>query len=120
MTCVLDRPRFCWLCRARGRCRAAFAEVPANVKAPDPRPWRQRFWARLGFGECRAPYIEDREGFAPGCGDSSVHFDVDWRDRLRLLVSGRLAVSIAHKMDALPRRWESAAAMSVLPPGAAE
>jgi hypothetical protein len=76
-----------------------------------------RFWRRLGFGvaHCKRP-DEDREGFAPGYGCSEVYLWLPWRERLRVLISGKAMVEMLHQTDVMPGRWESVSAFKVLPP----
>ncbi|MEQ9131088.1 MAG: hypothetical protein RJQ08_13730 [Salinisphaeraceae bacterium] len=85
--------------------------------ADDKRTWRQRFWAWLGFGPCEPP------GFRPDPAYSAVHLvtearvRLDWRDRLRVLVSGRLLMVTTTKTQPRVKRTESASSVGVLPPG---
>lgn len=77
-------------------------------------------WQRLGFGRCRAPRPEEdeyAEGFAPSWLVTGVVCHLDWRDRLRVLVSGNLHVECALKTDVVVERSRSTSAVSVLPPG---
>jgi hypothetical protein len=77
-----------------------------------------KLWARLGFGEkvARFPGPDVVEGFAPGNFHTAISFDVPWADRLRLLVSGRLAVGVAVRMDLVPKRIATIGAFGILPP----
>ena len=76
-------------------------------------------WQRLGFGTCSTPDmddLEDVEGFAPAYLESVNISVLDWRDRLRVLVSGKVMVVIAAKTDVVVRRAMSRGKISVLPP----
>lgn len=78
-------------------------------------------WHRLGFGECSAPHLEDDQfddRFAPGQISTSVYGVLDWRDRLRVLISGRIKTATAIKTDVVVVQSYSECAFSVLPPGA--
>lgn len=103
--------------------------VPNNITFDaaagyDP-PWPMRLWRRLGFRMARATRdIEDdaeerarADGFVPGYLITRTVATIDWRDRLRLLVSGRLEVEVATQTDVLVRKSRSSADIGVLPPG---
>jgi hypothetical protein len=82
---------------------------------------RDRFWSWLGFGECRAPRPEQDEqapGFAPSWFIVGTRASLDWKDRIRLLISGKLMVEQAIKTDVPIARSRSTSAISVLPPRA--
>lgn len=69
----------------------------------------------LGFGRAKAM---PPAGFKGEYGASTMVWPMTWRDRLRVLISGKIMVDIAHLFDKGPRRWESTASFSVLPPNA--
>lgn len=75
-------------------------------------------WQRLGFGACAAPYLADED--FPDMAQSRMVTDVvvnlSWPDRLRLLISGRLMVSIAQKTDVIVGRCVSKSKVGVLQP----
>jgi hypothetical protein len=48
---------------------------------------------------------------------TGVYGRFDWRDRLRLLVSGNIYVEINIKTDVAVMKCSSTSALSVLPPG---
>jgi hypothetical protein len=66
--------------------------------APDTRNWFQRLLART-FPAKLAPRLEDKEGWAPGYMITEVVASLDWRDRLRVLVSGKVHVSTSTRTD---------------------
>lgn len=83
-------------------------------------PRRRTIWQRLGFGRARAPRPEADEyleGFAPSWFVVGTYCHLDWRDRLRVLISGNLHVEQAVKTDVLIGRSRAHSAVSVLPPG---
>lgn len=88
---------------------------------PARRSLWDRFWRRLGFGAVFVPAPEDDaaigEGFAPGRLVVRVVTVLDWRDRLRLLVSGRLFSFVSVQTDKIVVRARSEAKTGVLPPG---
>jgi hypothetical protein len=59
--------------------------------SPLPRSWWQRIVSRL-FPSKPTPYLEDREGWAPGYICTYVDVRFDWVDRLRVLVSGKVRI----------------------------
>jgi hypothetical protein len=82
----------------------------------------QRFslWRCLGFGECRALRPEEdelTEGWAPSWFAVGTKAHLDWRDRLRVLISGNLHIDHAIKTDAIINKSRATSAISVLPPG---
>jgi hypothetical protein len=66
--------------------------------APDSRNWWQRLLGRM-FPAKLAPRLEDKEGWAPGYMITEVVARLDWRDRLRVLVSGKVHVSTSTRTD---------------------
>lgn len=56
-------------------------------------------------------------GFAPGEFGTSVVVYLDWRDRLRMLVSGLLRVEVRTATDCVVERAKSRSVVYVLPPG---
>lgn len=74
-----------------------------------------RFYRWCGFGRCRAtPPQQSFKG--AGHGGSNQVFQLTVADRLRILVSGKVMVDMAHTLDVVPKFWYSTAAFSVLPP----
>lgn len=80
-----------------------------------------RIWRWLGFGmgnrwdmvEWRC---EEEPGFAPGAliTDTVVH--LDFLDRLRVLIGGRLRIEVSTKTDVLVKKSKSMSAVGVMPP----
>lgn len=92
--------------------------MPTNTMAPDPRTLLQRFWSWLGFGWAHVERPDDDvPGLAPGYMMSETEMGLDWGDRLRVLVSGRLHSQVVTQTDVMPRRMVSTSAVKVLPPG---
>lgn len=88
--------------------------------APDPRPqWKQwlqqKLFPRQHFGPVFEPY--DDPAWAPGECSTHVHITACWRDRLRLLISGRCEVQIRMRTDVPVGRIESRSNFTVQPPG---
>lgn len=52
--------------------------------------YRRTIWDRLGFGRAFVEAPEDSEEFAPGCLTTDSTIVLDWKDRLRVLLSGRV------------------------------
>ena len=80
---------------------------------------RPTIWERLGFGACLAPRPdadEHAEGFEPSWIVCTTHVHLDWRDRLRVLVSGHLMVDLALKTDVPVKRHSASSVMGVMPP----
>ena len=84
--------------------------------ARSPRSFSDRLWSRLGFGMCHVPAPEDTEGFAPSYIVTGVISQLDWRDRIRALVSGKIMVETHTKTDVIVGKMESVSRISVLPP----
>lgn len=84
--------------------------------AADNRPLWKRWLSRL-FPQQYLPIPEDLEGFAASYMVTGVVAHLDWKDRLRVLVSGNLRVEIQTKTDVIVTTMVSTSLMSVLPPG---
>jgi hypothetical protein len=84
----------------------------------DDRTLLERFVDRL-FPARHLDIPEDLEGFAPSYMVTGVFARLDWQDRLRLLVSGKLHVEIRTKTDVIVSKMVSQSVVYVLPPGAA-
>lgn len=81
----------------------------------DTRPLWKRLLSRLF--PMRQPTIpEDLDGWAPAYMQTHVVANLDWRDRLRVLVSGRLHVQTNTKTDVNVERMQSWSAVYVEPP----
>ena len=59
---------------------------------------------------------EDLEGYAPSYIVTRVVSHLDWKDRLRVLWSGRLAVETQTKTDVVVNKMVSQSVVYVLPP----
>ena len=75
-------------------------------------------WERFGFKDCGAPDLRDEDfpdmAQCRMVTDCIVH--LDWPDRIRLLISGKLRVAIAHKTDVIVGRCVSKSNVSVMRP----
>ena len=82
----------------------------------------ERLTRWLGFGQARVQppddWTDDTESavFAPGYLISETRILFDWKDRIRILISGKAMVSMATRTDVLVSRSESISSCSVLPP----
>lgn len=83
--------------------------------AADTRPLWQRLLSRL-FPTGRVEIPEDLEGWAPSYMQTHTVCMLDWRDRLRVLVSGKLHVQTNTKTDVSVGRSQSWGAVWVEPP----
>lgn len=78
---------------------------------------RKGIWHWLGFGTCAASLDEENNpGFAPGYFSTETVLVLNWKGRLRVLVSGLVMVSVASKTDVLVKKSVSVSAFSVMPP----
>lgn len=86
--------------------------------APDPMPrWRRWLQQKLFPQQYLAPADEDGDpDFAPGEAMSTHVVTVDWKDRMRLLVSGELKIETRHRFDVPVRRMKSRGQFNVSPP----
>jgi hypothetical protein len=76
-------------------------------------------WRALGFGTCAAPRpgeLAEHPDWAPSWFIITTRARLDWRDRLRVLVSGNLCIDQAVKTDVPIARSRSTSAISVEPP----
>ncbi len=77
-------------------------------------------WERLGFGRAFVPLdsfeTDETDDVAAITTDSVLN--LDWLDRIRVLVSGRVSVFSRIKTDVIVSRAETRSACRVLPPGA--
>lgn len=71
-----------------------------------------RFYGWLGFRRARA----QSEWLKNGCGGSAMIFPLSFADRLRVVISGRIEVDLLHRIEPMPKRWETVADFAVLPP----
>jgi hypothetical protein len=84
-------------------------------------PLSARIWRGLGFGMNNRMDMTDwrcdeEPGFAPGAliTDTVVH--LDFLDRLRVLIGGRLRIEVSTKTDVLVKKSKSMSAVGVMPP----
>lgn len=82
----------------------------------DTRSLIDRLWSRLGFGHAHVERPADVEGFCGGYCMADVFSHLDWRDRLRVLVSGKVMVQTAMQTDVGVRKMRSVSTLKVLPP----
>jgi hypothetical protein len=83
-------------------------------------PLSSRLWCWLGYGWARAPRPDEDElieGWAPGWFIVETRAHLDWKDRLRILVSGNLMVQQAIKTDVPIARSRSTSDIKILRPG---
>ncbi len=81
--------------------------------------WRERFWPRLGFHHAHAPRPDEdelKDGWAESWFVVETYVTLDWLDRLRVLVSGKLHVDHAIKTDVPIGRSQAVSAIGILPP----
>lgn len=86
-----------------------------NFYAPDPRRWWERMLSRL-FPAQHVEPPEDIEGFFPGYTRTEIRVVMDWRDRLRALVSGKLTVIVLTQTDVAISKMRSGSTFWVNPP----
>jgi len=79
---------------------------------------KRTIWSHLGFGTCSAFFEDDDEddGFAPGSLLTETFGHFDWRDRLRVLVSGKIMISARTKTDVPVDTAVTVSKVSILPP----
>lgn len=80
-----------------------------------PAPFWPRFWRVFGFGHAMARW-DDVEGWAPGYIISDTYIKISWRDRFRILVSGKAMLALAIQTSCIVPLARSCSAFSVLPP----
>jgi hypothetical protein len=95
---------------------------PPQAAAPVKSTLSRRVWRRLGFRPASLQLPDDGasypEGFwAPGWFHLDTRCHLDWRDRLRVLIGGRLMLHCAVRTDAPIARSETYSAVGILPPG---
>ena len=116
---MIDRPKDWWLSKAESEPEvsiAAGAPTP-NAFAMEYRPTlRERFWRKMGFHHHHPEMSEEGEKF-PGWIMLQSVSHIDWRDRLRILVSGRILFKAEIRCDVPVGETISAAALSVIAPG---
>lgn len=55
------------------------------------------------------------EGFVPSCLHTETHCVLDWKDRLRVLLTGHVVVDVWTKTDVAIKRSKSRSEVAVLP-----
>jgi hypothetical protein len=75
-----------------------------------------RIWQRLGFKWAFIAYDDELEGAAPACIMSEITTVWDWRDRLRILVSGKSSVMIRTYTEVSVDILKVEVATGVIPP----
>lgn len=88
----------------------------SNFYAPDSRPWWRRALSKLFPARAVPEFPDDLGGAAPGHLCTEVDVRLDWLDRLRVLVSGRLRVVTHTQTDVLVFQSRAASAVWVDPP----
>lgn len=72
-------------------------------------------YQQLGFRGAKAPpHAVDWKG--SHTTGSTVVFPLGFKDRLRILWSGKVEIEMLHRMAEQPRRWHTTADLAVLPP----
>ena len=92
-------------------------EVPQDNAVGTYLEYKPTLWDRLGFGHAYArledeDYPEMAEAFLHI--DSYVHFD--WKDRLRILLSGKVMLAVATKTNVFVEKAISVSSVKVLSP----
>lgn len=80
------------------------------------KPWHRRLLDRL-FPYLHQPDPAWAEGFTAGCCRSRTLMVLDWKDRLRVLVSGKVNLEQVHQTDVPLGKLKTVGAVCILPPG---
>lgn len=104
-------------------------EAPTCIAGVKPRKLIDEFYSWLGFGACLHPDMDDLDEigpdgffhlhgrkFAPGYIATVSIIHLDWRDRVRAFLSGKLYHVAAMKTDVLINTSLARSKISVLPP----
>jgi hypothetical protein len=75
-----------------------------------------RFLARLFPARYLLEIPEDTEGFAPSYIVTKVVSHLDWKDRLRVLISGNVHCETRTKTDVIVNKMVSESVVYVMPP----
>jgi hypothetical protein len=78
--------------------------------------YRPTIWNRLGFWHAFVPAPEDGEGFATGCMTTESTIVLDWKDRLRVLLSGRASHYLRTQTDVPVTTARTISDARILPP----
>ena len=85
-----------------------------------PPTFWEKFWPRLGFHHAHAPRPDEDElkdnGWAPSWFMVETYVHLDWVDRLRLLISGKLHVEQSVKTDVVISKSSATSGFGILPP----
>lgn len=80
-------------------------------------PWYTRIWQKLGFGHAHVDRPDDAvEGFCESYMLSNTVARLDWSDRLRVLISGKVSMQCLTLTDVPVMRTRSTSAVRILPP----
>ncbi|MER9622682.1 hypothetical protein NKI98_14785 [Mesorhizobium sp. M0222] len=79
---------------------------------------KERFWNALGFGLASVPRPDDDPAFAEGWAVTTIVTHFDWRDRLRIVISGKVQTKVSLKTDVPVARAKTYAETRVMPPWA--
>lgn len=80
------------------------------------RSMRYRFWRWLGFGRAFVEAPDERTDYAPGRIVTEIVTYFDWKDRLRIVLSGQVMTFVSIQTDVFVCRALSESKTSVLPP----
>ena len=79
------------------------------------RDWKWRLLRWLGFRWARIPYLDDREGYAPGYLGVTIFTYWGFLDRLRILATGRTVTEVSLQTDAPVKRLHAVTDQGVVP-----
>ncbi len=74
--------------------------------------FKPTIWHRLGFGHAHVPPFNDDDDAKYTCSDIVCVFD--WKDRLRLLITGRLSIALRVKTEHDAGQVEGRSAVRVM------
>jgi hypothetical protein len=81
--------------------------------------FKPTIWHRLGYGACHVDFPdEDEPTLPPGAISTDIYIRLDWRDRLRLFVTGCLFVSVKTKTNVVVETAISRSGVGILWPAA--
>jgi hypothetical protein len=79
-------------------------------------PWYKRIWSILGFGHAHAEMHDDHPDFAPGALITDTFTYLDWGDRFRVLISGKINIESRTQTDVAVKYARTNTNVRVLPP----
>lgn len=88
-----------------------------NFYAVEKRTVGQRLARALGFGMPAVPEDDEEPQFAPGRIVTETHALLDWKYRLRVIVSGHVVVIVSTKTNVPVATAFSTSDVGVLAPG---